>query len=105
MAEYKVTESSYVSGKDYKGIVGVVFTLLTEVKDEASDYGVKPKCKVSVKNGLVIEEKNWTLNQQNVNFMVEKFGGNSALWVGKPVGVFTEEIKGNTSLRIKEVAA
>ena len=48
--------------------------------------------------------KKWTLNQQNVNFLHDTFGEESLGWIGKTVGVFTEEVKGNTAIRIRGTA-
>jgi archaellum component FlaG (FlaF/FlaG flagellin family) len=105
MAEYEVKESEYVSGKEIKDLTGVVFEILDEVKDAPSDFGTKPKCQVNVITNAATTKKMWTLNQQNVNFFVEKIGKNSTEWVGKKVEVFTEVIKGNVSIRVKELKA
>jgi len=104
MAEYEIKQSEYVSGKELKGMTGVIFEILDEVKDAPSDFGVKPKCSVNVTSGISTQKKMWTLNQQNINFFVQQFGANSTAWVGKKVEVFTEDIKGNTSIRVKGVA-
>ena len=102
--EFEKQESEYVSGKSLKGIDGVLFEIISEVKNETGEYGTKPKCKVAVIIGGVKSAKKWTLNQQNVNFLIDTFGKESTGWVGKTVGVFTEEVKGNTAIRIRGTA-
>ena len=101
MAKFVKTENEYVSGNDLVGVEGVRFEILTEVKEEASNFGIKPKCSVKVlKNGVTSEHK-WTLNQQNINYLIDNFGDESTAWVGKSVGVFVENIKGNNAIRVK----
>lgn len=103
MTQYTKTESEYISGKDLVNVQGVTFKITSEVKDEASQYGVKPKCTVEVTMNGVVSTRKWTLNQQNINYLVDTFGGDSNVWVGKVVGVFTENIKGNQAIRLKGV--
>lgn len=101
MAKFEKQESEYISGNDLVGIDGVTFKILTEVKEEASNFGMKPKCSVEVlKQGMTAERK-WTLNQQNINFLIDTFGEESNLWIGKTVGVYIENIKGNNAIRIR----
>lgn len=101
MAKFVKTENEYISGNDLVGVEGVRFEILTEVKEEASNFGIKPKCSVKVlKNGVTSEHK-WTLNQQNINYLIDNFGDESTAWVGKSVGVFVENIKGNNAIRVK----
>ncbi len=101
MAKFEKQESEYISGNDLVGIDGVTFKILTEVKEESSNFGMKPKCSVEVlKQGMTAERK-WTLNQQNINFLIDTFGEESNLWIGKTVGVFIENIKGNNAIRVK----
>ena len=101
MAKFEKQESEYISGNDLVGIDGVTFKILTEVKEESSNFGMKPKCSVEVlKQGMTAERK-WTLNQQNINFLIDPFGEESNLWIGKTVGVFIENIKGNNAIRIR----
>jgi hypothetical protein len=101
MAKFEKQESEYISGNDLVGIDGVTFKILTEVKEESSNFGMKPKCSVEVlKQGMTAERK-WTLNQQNINFLIDTFGEESNLWIGKTVGVFIENIKGNNAIRIR----
>ena len=75
---------------------------MSEVKDVQTDFGVKPRCTVTVSNGIETHAKEWNLNKQNINYLVENFGNDSIKWIGKKVGVFTESIKGNLAIRIKE---
>jgi len=49
----------------------------------------------------VVSTRKWTLNQQNINYFVDTFGGDSNSWIGKIVGVFTENIKGNQAIRVR----
>lgn len=101
MAKFEKTENEYISGNDLVNAEGVRFEILTEVKEESSNFGIKPKCSVKVlKNGVTSEHK-WTLNQQNVNYLIDNFGGESTAWIGKSVGVFVENIKGNNAIRVK----
>jgi len=102
--EFEKQESEFISGKSLKGIDGVLFEILSEVKNETSEFGVKPRCSVAVVIAGVKSAKKWTLNQQNVNFLIETFGKDSLAWIGKTVGVFTEEVKGNTAIRIRGTA-
>lgn len=101
MTQYTKQESEYLSPKDVVGIDGVVLKITSEVKDEPSGFGIKPKCTVEATIRGVTSTKKWTLNQQNINFLVGQFGGDSMAWLGKSVGVYTENIKGNTSIRIR----
>jgi hypothetical protein len=57
---------------------------------------------VEVTNGIEVYEKRLTLNQQNVNFCVNTYGKDSAQWVNKKFGIYTEQIKGNESIRFRE---
>ena len=102
--EFEKQESEFISGKSLKGIDGVLFEILSEVKNEASEFGTKPRASVAVVIGGVKSAKKWTLNQQNVNFLIDTFGKESTGWIGKTVGVFTEEVKGNTAIRIRGTA-
>ncbi len=87
-----------------KGVVGVTFEVLDEVKTVPTDYGPKPRCRVKISNGIETYEKAWTLNQQNTNFLIAQSKSNqSKEWIGQKVGIFTEVIKGNDSIRIKGV--
>jgi len=79
----------------------VTFKILTEVKEETTNFGMKPKCSVEVLKQGITTTKMWTLNLQNVNFLVDTHGEESATWVGKTVGVFVENIKGNNAIRVK----
>ena len=81
---------------------GVVFEILSEVKNEPSEFGLKPKCSIKVTNGIESYARKWTLNQQNVNFCVDKFGKDSMNWIGKKLQAYTEVIKGNVSIRVRE---
>ena len=83
------------------GIDGVTLKILTEVKEESSNFGMKPKCSVEVLKQGITAERKWTLNQQNVNFLIDTFGDESTTWIGKTVGVFIENIKGNNAIRVK----
>jgi len=58
---------------------------------------------VKVTNGIETSNKEWNLNQQNVNFLVNAYGKNSNDWIGKKVGIFTETIKGNVAIRVQGV--
>ena len=101
MAKFEKTENEYISGKDLVGIEGVRFEILTEVKEESSDFGIKPRCSVKVlKNGVTSTHK-WTLNKQNINYLIENFGGESMEWIGKSLGVSVENIKGNSAIVVK----
>lgn len=101
MAKFEKTENEYISGNDLVGVEGVRFEIITEVKEESSNFGIKPKCSVKVlKNGVTSEHK-WTLNQQNINYLIDNFGDESTAWVGKSVGVYVENIKGNNAIRVK----
>jgi|UniRef100_A0AAT9J9S3 hypothetical protein len=101
MAKFEKQENEYISGNDLVNVEGVRFEILTEVKEESSNFGMKPKCSVKVlKNGVTSEQK-WTLNLQNINFLIDSFGDESNTWIGKSVGVFVENIKGNNAIRIK----
>jgi len=102
--KFEKQESEFVSGKSLKGIDGVLFEILSEVKNEPSEFGVKPRCNVAVTINGEKTGKKWTLNQQNVNFLHDTFGEESLSWIGKTVGVFTEEVKGNTAIRIRGTA-
>jgi len=104
LMEFEKQESEFISGKSLKSIDGVLFEILSEVKNETSEFGTKPRCNVAVVIGGVKSTKKWTLNQQNVNFLLETFGKESMNWIGKTVGVYTEEIKGNTAIRIRGTA-
>ena len=99
--EFDKIESEFVSGENVKGLSGVLFEIISEVKNETGEYGTKPKCKVAVIIGGVKSAKKWSLNQQNMNFLIDTFGKESTGWVGKTIGVFTEEILGKTSIRIR----
>ena len=101
MAKFEKQESEYISGNDLVGIDGVTFKILTEVKEESSNFGMKPKCSVEVLKQCMTAERKWTLNQQNINFLIDTFGEESNLWIGKTVGVFIENIKGNNAIRVK----
>lgn len=101
MAKFEKQESEYLSGNDLVGIEDVRLKILTEVKEESSNFGMKPKCSVEVTKQGVTSERKWTLNQQNVNYLIDNFGGESTSWVGKSVGVFIENIKGNNAIRVK----
>ena len=72
--EFEKQESEFISGKSLKGIDGVLFEILSEVKNEASEFGTKPRASVAVVIGGVKSAKKWTLNQQNVNFLIDTFG-------------------------------
>uniref|UniRef100_A0AAT9J990 ORF8 n=1 Tax=Nitrosopumilaceae spindle-shaped virus TaxID=3065433 RepID=A0AAT9J990_9VIRU len=101
MAKFEKTDSEYISGNDLVGIEGVRFEILTEAREESTNFGIKPKCSVKVlKNGVTSEQK-WNLNLQNINFLIDNFGGESTAWIGKSVGVYVENIKGNNAIRIK----
>jgi hypothetical protein len=101
MAKFEKQENEYISGNDLVNVEGVRFEILTEVKEESSNFGMKPKCSVKVlKNGVTSEQK-WTLNLQNINFLIDSFGDESNTWIGKSVGVYVENIKGNNAIRIK----
>ena len=102
--KFEKQESEFVSGKSLKGIDGVLFEILSEVKNEPSEFGVKPRCNVAVIINGEKTSKKWTLNQQNVNFLHDTLGEESLSWIGKTVGVFTEEVKGNTAIRIRGTA-
>jgi len=101
MAKFEKQESEYISGNDLVGIEDVRFEILTEVKLESSNFGMKPKCSVNVSKQGVTAKQVWSLNQQNTNFLIDSFGGESTAWIGKTVGVFVENIKGNNAIRIK----
>jgi len=101
MAEFEKQESEYISGNDLVGIDGVRFEILTEVKEESSNFGMKPKCTVRVTNNGIDTKQKWTLNIQNINFLIDTFGKESNTWIGKSVGVFVENIKGNNAIRVK----
>ncbi len=101
MAKFEKQESEYISGNDLVGIDGVTFKILTEVKEESSNFGMKPKCSVEVLKQGITAERKWTLNQQNINFLIDTFGEESNSWIGKTVGVFIENIKGNNAIRVK----
>jgi hypothetical protein len=62
---------------------------------------MKPRGSVNVSKKGVTTKHTWTLNQQNTNFLIDSFGDESASWIGKSVGVFVENIKGNNAIRIK----
>jgi len=101
MAKFEKQENEYISGNDLVNVEDVRFEILTEVKEESSNFGMKPKCSVKVlKNGVTSEQK-WTLNLQNINFLIDSFGDESTTWIGKSVGVYVENIKGNNAIRIK----
>jgi AAA15 family ATPase/GTPase len=101
MAKFEKQESEYISGNDLVGIEGVTFKILTEVREESSNFGMKPKCSVEVLKQGVTTARKWTLNQQNVNFLIDSYGEESATWIGKSFGVFIENIKGNNAIRVK----
>ena len=99
--KFEKQESEYISGNDLVGTDGVTFKILTEVKEESSNFGMKPKCSVTVLKQGITTDRKWTLNQQNVNYLIDTFGDESTTWIGKTVGVFIENIKGNNAIRVK----
>ncbi len=101
MAKFEKQESEYISGNDLAGIEGVRFEIITEVKEESTNFGMKPRCTVNVLKNGVTSKHTWTLNLQNINFLIESFGDESTTWIGKSVGVFVENIKGNNAIRVK----
>jgi len=101
MAKFEKQENEYISGNDLVNVENVRFEILTEVKEESSNFGMKPKCSVKVLNNGVTSEQKWTLNLQNINFLIDSFGDESNTWIGKSVGVYVENIKGNNAIRIK----
>ena len=101
MAKFEKTESEYISGNDLVGIDNVRFEILTEAREESTNFGIKPRCSVKVlKNGVTSEHK-WNMNLQNLNYLVENFGDESTAWIGKSVGVYVENIKGNNAIRVR----
>jgi hypothetical protein len=101
MVKFEKTENEYIRGNDLVGVEGVRFEILTEVKEESTNFGIKPRCSVKVlKNGVTSEHK-WNMNLQNLNYLVENFGEESTAWIGKSVGVYVENIKGNNAIRVK----
>uniref|UniRef100_A0AAT9JEZ9 ORF50 n=1 Tax=Nitrosopumilaceae spindle-shaped virus TaxID=3065433 RepID=A0AAT9JEZ9_9VIRU len=101
MAKFEKQESEYISGNDLAGIEGVRFEIITEVKEQSTNFGMKPRCTVKVLKNGVASEHTWTLNLQNINFLIDSFGDESNTWIGKSVGVFVENIKGNNAIRVK----
>ena len=93
-----------MSGKDLKGVSGIVMEIMTEPKIESTDFGPKTRCTMKITNGTETHEKKLTWNQQNINFCVSAFGKESHDWIGKKVGIFTETIKGNESIRFQGAA-
>ena len=58
MAKFEKQESEYLSGNDLVGIEDVRLKILTEVKEESSNFGMKPKCSVEVtKQGVTTTQK------------------------------------------------
>lgn len=89
-----------------KGINGITFEVLDEVKTVPTDYGPKPRCKVKISNGIDTYEKTWTLNQQNTNYLITASKSDDSInWIKQKFGIYTELIKGNESIRCKEVTA
>jgi hypothetical protein len=101
MAKFEKQESEYISGNDLAGIEGVRFEIITEVKEQSTNFGMKPRCTVKVLKNGVTSEHTWTLNLQNINYLIDNFGSESTAWIGKSVGVFVENIKGNNAIRTK----
>jgi ribosomal protein L28 len=62
---------------------------------------MKPRCSVNVSKKGVTTKHTWTLNQQNVNSLIDSFGDESTTWVGKSVGVVVERTNGNNAIRVK----
>ncbi len=92
-----------MSGASLKGIDGVTFEILSEIKSEPSEFGMKPRGSVKVTKQGNTQTMKWNLNQQNLNYLIDTYGGNSNNWIGKTVGIFTEVIKGNVAIRIRGV--
>ncbi len=101
--EFEKQENEYLTGKDVKGVSGITLEFIDEVKQVSTDFGVKPKGTVKVTKGDEVYTKKLTLNQQNVNFCHDAFGKDSTNWIGKKIGIFTETIKGNESIRFQGV--
>lgn len=102
MAKFEKQTSEYISGNDLVGIEGTRFEIVTEVKEESTNFGMKPRCSVKVtKVDGNTSVHTWTLNLQNINYLIDNFGGESNVWIGKSFGVYTENIKGNNAIRVK----
>ncbi len=76
--------------------------LLTEAKDVSTDWGMKPQCKVSVSASGETHDKDISLNQPMINYLVHHHGKSSNGWIGKTIEVTTKFIKGNDAIVPKD---
>ncbi len=63
---------------------------------------MKPQCKVKVIASNEVHEKDMSLNQPMINYLVSKHGKSSNGWVGKTIEVTTKFIKGNDAIVPKD---
>lgn len=99
--KFEKRESEYISGTELLGMTGVTFKILTEVTEvNTNGFGMKPQCSVQVSIKGITTQRKWTLNQQNVNFLISHYGEESNMWIDKTFGIYTENIKGNNTIRI-----
>ncbi len=76
--------------------------ILTEAKDVSTNWGMKPQCKVNVSSGGETHEKDMSLNQPMINYLVSNHGKSSNEWIGKTIDVTTKFIKGNDAIVPKD---
>jgi len=79
-------------------IDGISLEILDEVKDIATDYGVKAQCRVRVSGHGEKHEKKFNVNTPTKNYLINKLGKESKKWIGATFPITTKTILSNLTI-------
>lgn len=101
--EFEKKSSTFLSGKDLVGKSNIVLKVLDEIRNERTDYGMKPTGTVQYFDGTTVQSKVMRFNQLLINYLIEKTQSKeSKAWVGVEIPIKLETIKGNIAIVPKE---
>ena len=90
----------YIKAEDIKGANKVVFKIVTEPLEVDGKFGKKVEAMIlAVADNEKVRAK-WSIGNKNRDTLIDKYGKDTADWIGKEVPVKVEIINGKESIMV-----
>lgn len=100
----QITKSEkFVKAEDIAKAKGVIFKILDEPKLNDGKFGAKVETRMmySIDNVKIVAK--WGMNDTTRDLLIDRFGKETADWIGKDIKVHTELINGKESIMVDKV--
>ena len=95
----QVTKSEkFVKATDLMHFKSVSFKILNEPVEVVGQFGKKIECRVKVTGDDHTENDNWSINNTCKDYLIDKYGTDTAEWVGKDISIKIDVVMGKSAI-------